>query len=66
MSYILSYKWDESCNEYLEESRPPDKEKDKLPPPSQNPANPQKSKPPVLIDSMNKKIFLQVLWSISI
>ena len=40
------------------ENRPPDKERDKPPPPSQNPTNPQKSKTSVFIvgDSMIKKV----------
>ena len=40
------------------ENRPPDKERDKPPPPSQNPINPQKSKTSVFIvgDSMIKKV----------
>ena len=40
------------------ENRPPDKERDKQPPLSQNPTNPQKSKTSVLIvgDSMIKKV----------
>ena len=39
-------------------SRPPDKERDKPPPPSQNPTNPRKSKTSVFIvgDSMIKKV----------
>ena len=39
-------------------NRPPDKERDKPPPPSQNPTNPQKSNTSVFIvgDSMIKKI----------
>ena len=40
------------------ENRPPDKERDKQPPPSQNPTNLQKSKTSVFIveDSMIKKV----------
>ena len=40
------------------ENRPPDKERNKPPPPSQNPTNPQKSKTSVFIvgDSMIKKV----------
>ena len=45
------------------ENRPPDKERDKLPLPSQNPTNSQKSKPSVFIvrDSMIKKVDRYVL-----
>ena len=47
------------------ENRPPDKERDIPPPPSQNPTNPPKSKTSVFIvgNSMIKKVdtFLQIL-----
>ena len=46
-------------------NRPPDKERDKPPPPSQNPTNPQKSKTSVFIvgDSMIKKVDRYLLTS---
>ena len=48
-----------------QENRPPDKERDKSPAPSQNPTNPPKSKTSVFIvgDSMMKKVDGYVLTS---
>ena len=55
---VMSSNINEMCHTMNKENRPPDKEKDKPPPPSQNPINFQKSKTSVFIDedSIIKKV----------